>query len=633
LAEPVRLETTLPLGAMLRLLTAAPELSTSTLVCLAGRWRDGTVLIGWDPVAELSRLDELDARDAGGRWIGWLDYAGGCWFGRFPTVLTGSSAGGWWWHGAAEGAMLIDDLALRAAPSLLEQPGSVRFGELVATGRGTHLAAVEHAIAAIRAGQLYQANICARLSGTIAGEPLELFVRGVEQLAPDYAAFIRTPSRTAVSLSPELFLDRRGSSVSSAPIKGTRPRTALDPDAAAELLHSRKDRAENVMIVDLVRNDLSRVCATGTVKVDRLLEVRPAPGVWHLVSQVSGRLATSSTGSLLEATFPPGSVTGAPKLRARRLIAELEQADRGLFTGAVGYVEQDANQSGTRSEFNVAIRTFEIAAGRFELGVGGGITADSVPVAEWQECQDKAAPLLALGATQWSDPTVDVPECIDTTRGIFDTMLAVGGQLIAPADHLSRLEASCLEIFGCYLPGDLPARLHAAVAGTCGRHRVRVTVLPDASFRIETAAAGPAGGRVSLFRAERPAGLWRHKWADRDWLARYPSTADAQPVFAAADGSVAETGIANLVTIPSAGVLRTPELSSDILPGVSRRRFLDAALDDGWRVELGPVGFDELAGSRLVLALSSIRGVAIVDRLDGVPLEVADGLLGRLAGG
>lgn len=669
LAEPVRLTPAaepLDVGDLLRALLGSPDLDTSTIVCLAGDWLDGQALIGWQPsrtTSEVperasqerqrarSRAESISSSEDSGCWIGRIDYRGGCWFGLFDTMLRQDRTGHWWLSGDPALAGVIERLSPPA-------PGEVALSGITATSRDDHLAAVEQAISQIRAGQLYQVNVCARLTGTITGEAAELFARGVRRLAPRYAAFLRTPERTAVSLSPELFLHRRGRAVRSEPIKGTRLRTGDRPDdpGAVELRRSVKDRAENVMIVDLVRNDLSRVCQPGTVAVGDLLDIRPAPGVWHLVSEVTGRLAgTAGTTELLAATFPPGSVTGAPKIRACQLIEELEPAERGLFTGAIGYL------SGDDCEFNVAIRTFEITGDRFELGVGGGITADSVPLAEWRECRVKAAPLLALAGGSWPEPGVPgspapgvparsqpwvpgspqpgvpgrsepwVPGCpgaevtgcldpewADRSAGILETMLCRDGQVIGLADHLARLEASCLELYGSAPPARLAERLTGLARQFTGRHRIRLTLCPPAEPVIELSPAPAAGGRLALCRADRPAGNWRHKWADRRWL----GAAGPAAVFATADGGVAETGTANLVLIPAEGVIRTPVLSADVLPGVTRRRFLDTALDRGWQVELGRVDFAELPTARLVLALSSLRELVLVDRLDGVRIEV-----------
>ena len=180
-----------------------------------------------------------------------------------------------------------------------------------------HRSAVRQAISYIRRGDIFQANICLRLEAEFAGDPLDAFCRAVTRLNPPYAAFLRTPDGAVASLSPELFLRRTGTTVWSRPIKGTRSRPADEPGAQRErerLEHSAKDRAENVMIVYLMRNDLSRVCVPGSVRVPALLRAEAHPGVWHLVSDVCGRLRPGAgDGQLIAAAFPPGSVTGAPR--------------------------------------------------------------------------------------------------------------------------------------------------------------------------------------------------------------------------------------------------------------------------------------------------------------------------------
>ncbi len=229
-----------------------------------------------------------------------------------------------------------------------------------------------------------------RLDGRLEGDAFDLFAAAAAALPTDRAAFVAGPWGTVASLSPELFLTRTGRTVRSAPIKGTRPAHLRD-----ELAHSAKDRAENVMIVDLVRNDLGRVCVPGTVNVTALAEVRPHAGVWHMVSEVEGTLREGvGDAGLLRATFPPGSVTGAPKLAALDVIAELESTGREAYTGAIGFASPLAGL-----ELSVAIRTFEIRGARIWLGAGGGIVADSEGGEEAREAAAKAAPLLAaIGA-------------------------------------------------------------------------------------------------------------------------------------------------------------------------------------------------------------------------------------------
>ena len=338
----------------------------------------------------------------GGGWFGHLSYDAADPSGRSGALP--ASAWGWADHvlrwsspdtchlesldGGGPSASTMESLLAAGAPDL-----SWTAGPLRRPLPSEHRDAVKACVHAIEAGELFQANICSRFTGAFSGSPAALFAAGVSSLNPRRAAFVSGPRGSVVSFSPELFLARHGRSVRSTPIKGTLPRRGPRDDGNAALLRrSAKDVAENVMITDLVRNDLGRVCEVGSVTVPSLLRVRPAPGVWHLDSTVTGVLRPSvSDAELLDATFPPGSVTGAPKIRALDLIAELEPCGRGVYTGAIGLVSPVAGL-----ELNVAIRTFEISAGRIELGVGGGITADSDPEAEWQECLHKAAPLERL---------------------------------------------------------------------------------------------------------------------------------------------------------------------------------------------------------------------------------------------
>jgi para-aminobenzoate synthetase component I len=259
-------------------------------------------------------------------------------------------------------------------------------------------AGVEAIRAAIADGDVYQVNLTRRLTAPL---PPEADVAalgaalGRGNPAP-YAAVVRIPSAgcEVASASPERFLRRDGDRVWSSPIKGT----AATPDGFLP-----KDRAENVMIVDLVRNDLGRVCEWGSVEVPALCAVERHPGLAHLVSTVSGRLRPGAGWpDLIAATFPPGSVTGAPKLAALDHIARLETAPRGVYCGAVGWVDADARQG----ELNVAIRTFWIEHGMLHLGTGGGITWDSVPEEEWLETELKARRLLQVASRPPASATI-----------------------------------------------------------------------------------------------------------------------------------------------------------------------------------------------------------------------------------
>jgi para-aminobenzoate synthetase component 1 len=244
----------------------------------------------------------------------------------------------------------------------------------------------------IAAGDVYQVNLTRRLSASLpSGRPQRIEALGAalaEGNPAPFSAVVSVPSRglAVASASPERFLSRRGSLLSSSPIKGTAP--TVDDFTA-------KDRAENVMIVDLVRNDLGRVCEWGSIEVPTLLGVEPHPGLVHLVSTVNGRLRPGlGWADAIAATFPPGSVTGAPKVAACATIERLEPVSRGIYCGAIGWVDADRCEG----DLNVAIRTFWVEEGALHFGTGGGITWDSTPDGEWRETELKARRLLRVAA-------------------------------------------------------------------------------------------------------------------------------------------------------------------------------------------------------------------------------------------
>ncbi|MGH9151516.1 MAG: anthranilate synthase component I family protein [Acidimicrobiales bacterium] len=245
--------------------------------------------------------------------------------------------------------------------------------------------------AAIADGDVYQVNLTRRLSAPLPpGADVAALGAALATGNPaPYSAVVRLPALGVhvASASPERFLSRSGPVVESRPVKGT---------AATAGGFLPKDRAENVMIVDLVRNDLGRVCEYGSVEVAHLCRVERHPGLHHLVSTVRGRLrADAGWPELIAATFPPGSVTGAPKLAAVEMIRKLEPVPRGPYCGAVGWVDGDAG----RGDLNVAIRTLWIEAGELHLGTGGGITWDSTEEGEWEETELKARRLLAVASS------------------------------------------------------------------------------------------------------------------------------------------------------------------------------------------------------------------------------------------
>jgi para-aminobenzoate synthetase component 1 len=267
--------------------------------------------------------------------------------------------------------------------------------------RAEYRAAVRRALEHIAAGDIYQVNLAQRFRVVPAPHPAALF-RALRERAPaPFSAYVALPGGDGiVSSSPERFFRIEGDRIETRPIKGTRPRgrtPAEDAALAGELRTSGKDRAENVMIVDLERNDLGRICAIGSVRVPALWEVESYSNVHHLVSRVEGTLRPGVTpGEILRAMFPGGSITGAPKIRAIQIIDELEPVRRGIFTGAIGYWDLRGG-----CDFNIAIRTIAVERGIASFHAGGGIVADSDPDAEYEETLDKASGMMeALGVSR-----------------------------------------------------------------------------------------------------------------------------------------------------------------------------------------------------------------------------------------
>ncbi len=287
-----------------------------------------------------------------------------------------------------------------AAPSypVLGVEGAEEIGlSSTFTHRG-YLSAVARVREYVLAGDIFQANLSQRFQAAATEPPLALYQR-LRRINPAaFGAYLHFDDLHVLSVSPERFLRLSGREVETRPIKGTRPR-GLGPmhDAllGRVLAESDKDRAENVMIVDLLRNDLSRVCRPGTVRVPELLALEQHPTVHHLVSTVVGELESGRDAvDLLRATFPGGSITGAPKVRAMEIIAELEPTRRGVYCGSLGYLG-----AGGTMDTSIAIRTAVVRDGEVYFQAGGGIVADSDPEAEYRETLDKARGIIRALAT------------------------------------------------------------------------------------------------------------------------------------------------------------------------------------------------------------------------------------------
>ncbi|MRJ75406.1 aminodeoxychorismate synthase component I [Aeromicrobium sp. SMF47] len=618
------------------------------LVALLGDWHHGEALIAFDPSRVLEGdpfsgidLDPLppDVSGFGGGWIGAWGYQLGRLVEDLPPTphrpipqpdhrlafydhVLRLSDGVWW----LESLTRDDERDARVVAALdaaAPDPRAYDVGSFAMTPTPDgHRATVATVLEHIAAGDIFQANLCARLEAPFAGDPLDVFCAGVERLHPAFAAYVSGPEGALVSLSPELFLRRTGDEVLSSPIKGTAP-LDTDPD---ELVASAKDRAENVMIVDLMRNDLGRVSVPGSVRVPALTRAE-RHAVWHLVSDVVGHVGPQVRDSdLLRATFPPGSVTGAPKVRAMEIINALEPTGREAYTGAIGHVSPAAGL-----ELNVVIRTFEIAGGSIWLGVGGGVVADSTPEGEYAECLVKARPLIeAIGGRLdlvTDAPAPDPPRppearsvrAADEAQGIFDTMLVVDGRVVDLDAHLTRLDESVRTVHGTSIRASLDDVVVRRAATLGGRHRLRVDAVPrdgGVEVTVATSPVGPPTGPWTLTPRPVGAGWGRHKWIDRSVLAD-----DRGPghdlLLTADDGAVLETARANLFVVLDDGV-HTPPTDGRILPGTARARVIEILRDATIPVFERRLTADDLRAATELFATNALRGVVPVAAVEGV---------------
>jgi aminodeoxychorismate synthase component I len=362
---------------------------------------DSVSIIGFGPEAIVrGRTGELDwirewlrARPqageggpfAGGAAIGIVTYEGKAEFGLYPALLVYHHRTGEW-HDRGGLARLLPS----RPPACRGFDGWAQLRVEAEITREEYLWRVRRALDYIAAGDIYQVNLAQRFSADwpVGVSSYGLYAALREVSPAPYAAFLKFGEREILSSSPEQFLRMAGRDVVTRPIKGTRPRFAdpvRDERSAAELVSSGKEIAELVMITDLERNDLGQVCEFGSIEVTELARLERFQQVFHLVSTVRGRLrADVDHIAALEACFPGGSITGAPKRRAMEIIAELEKGARGPYTGAIGYFGANGE-----SQFNIAIRTAVISAGRIEYQVGAGIVADSDPAAEYEETLHK----------------------------------------------------------------------------------------------------------------------------------------------------------------------------------------------------------------------------------------------------
>lgn len=482
-----------------------------------------------------------------------------------------------------------------------EAIGDPALGALSHTwDRDAYLERFEKVQANIRSGDIYQLNLTFKARFHLQGSPLALYrdLRLKQRVA--YGGLVDTGAATILSASPELFIEQHGRVISTRPMKGTAPRAGTqegDREVRHVLSTDEKSRAENLMIVDLMRNDLGRLAELGTVSVTDLFTVETFQTLHQMTSGVRAVLRDDvSLEDLLAAIFPPGSVTGAPKIRAMELINDLETDPRGVYCGAIGRFSPDG-----KALFNVAIRTAVIdRAGQGEMGIGSGVVADSQGTKEYAECLLKMKFL--------TDPV--------RRFQLIETMLFERPSGVYLLDrHIKRLATSA-GYFGFQFD---EARVRAAIAahaGASAEHRLRVRLLldEDGNVTVTSAALPPADGNVVMRYVVSDTRLssgdlflyhktTRRDLYDREWQHYHDTLGADEVVYLNERGELAE-GSRTSVFVERDGVLLTPPLSSGLLPGTLREELLATG-----RARESVLALDDLTRGDKVFLGNSVRGL------------------------
>jgi para-aminobenzoate synthetase / 4-amino-4-deoxychorismate lyase len=500
------------------------------------------------------------------------------------------------WFGLFEG---YEEIAPDQVPGRLPDPAGAWAGppvpHLLHEDYGQALRTVKDYI---EAGDIYQANLTFGCDVQIAGDPLALYAGLRARAGAGYGGIVWTGQDWFLSLSPELFFSIQDGKITTRPMKGTSARgfdADSDAQAAATLRSDPKQRAENLMIVDLLRNDLSRVAEPGSVAVPQLFSVETYPGLHQLTSTVTAKLAANQDAtSVIRAIFPCGSITGAPKIRAMEIITDVESDPRGLYTGSIGRIDPCGDAA-----FNVAIRTLHLrdTATCATFGLGSGIVADSQIREEWDECLTKGNFV--------ADPRRF--DLIETMR--FDP----AGGIALLERHLARLKTSADQFGFVFDRHSARNELQAATFHIQTPRRVRLMLAPSGRIAVEISAlhATPADAvDVALSTLPVAASDFRlmHKTSDRRFYTDARTQSGAfEVVFVGEDGFLTEGSFTNIF-VKRDKILLTPPLSRGLLPGVLREELIarDMAVEADLRPEDLSAGFFIGNASRGLLAAKLI---------------------------
>jgi para-aminobenzoate synthetase/4-amino-4-deoxychorismate lyase len=555
-------------------------------------------------------LDDAEAarRATGGTLAGYLAYEAG--LALEPKLLplaaerTGAD-GPLVWLGLFDAATPIPADEVPQWLAQRAKGGRVSIGPLdPQMSTGAYLEAFEALQESIRAGDIYQANLTFRLAGAARGDPLALYAAIRPAAQAGYGGLVFDGSHWLLSFSPELFFSLKGGAAKVKPMKGTRPRGRTpeeDAELAAELAGSVKDKAENLMIVDLMRNDLSRVAEAGSVRVEKPFAVESYPTVHQMVSTVRATLREGQGAiDMIRALFPCGSITGAPKIRAMELIDQVERDARGPYCGAIGRIGPGAD-GGDDAAFNVAIRTIRLTPGENDkhhavLGVGGAIVADSDGMGEWRECLIKAGFVREAAGGH---------DLIEAMR--FDP--EVGIELLEL--HLERMKGSAAELGFSFDRHEARNRIQALCFELDQPAKLRLLLARSGEIALETQPLGQAALPKPAMCVVLPLpvvpGDWRlrHKTTDRGFYEAARAAAHAagadEALFLRADGLLTEACHSNIF-VERGGTLLTPPAQLGLLPGVLRRRLLEDGRAREAHLRLGDLSEGFLLGN-------SVRGL------------------------
>jgi para-aminobenzoate synthetase/4-amino-4-deoxychorismate lyase len=537
---------------------------------------------------------------------GFLSYECGYHFERFKNITLAEQSLPLAWFGIYRKPLIFDhetgifdgEPRLLAGEPIKKTPATFANNVALAISREDYTAKIERIKEYIADGETYQVNFTDKVSVRSEITADIAFATLLQQQPVSYSAFLNVAGHQILSLSPELFFKIEDGKITTRPMKGTMPRgldAAEDTEAAIRLQNDEKNRCEHVMIVDLLRNDLGRICEMGSVQVDDIFSVETYRTLLQMTSTVSGTLRHGLRWyDIFKGMFPSGSITGAPKIRTMEIIHELEATPRGIYTGSIGYIAPNGDAA-----FNVAIRTLDLHEGTAQMGVGGGIVADSDPKDEYRECLLKARFLTR--------PRHDFQ--------LIETMLW-DGEFRLLSMHLDRMESSAVYFGFAFDRLAIKAQLitESSRFEPGELYRVRLLLGESGDLTIghtkHTANAASQAGHIRL-SSERTSSkdfFLRHKTTHRElYESQFAKCRDDgfdEVIFLNERGEVTEGAISNIF-IRRAGEFITPPLSAGVLPGVFRRHILETDATAAERT----LTLRDLESADAIYLCNSLRGI------------------------